>query len=202
MLIKQELLARIAEGNVTLAFRCWRQPRVKEGGTLRTAAGVIRFGSVRPVAAADIRERDARLAGYESRRELFAELSRYGPGGIYRIELTLAGPDPRIALRNRSRLSADDAQALLARLDRFDAASRDGPWTGDVLRGIQRSPGVPAGELAQQLGRHKERLKRDVRKLKNLGLTESLTPGYRLSPRGKALLQRLGRRSQSPKGTT
>jgi hypothetical protein len=30
--------------------------------------------------------------------------------------------------------------------------------------------------------------KRDVRKLKELGLTESLEVGYRLSPRGAALL--------------
>ena len=33
--------------------------------------------------------------------------------------------------------------------------------------------------------------KRDVRKLKELGLTESLETGYRLSPRGRALLERL-----------
>ena len=41
---------------------------------------------------------------------------------------------------------------------------------------------VEAGEL----GREKEPLKGDVRKLKDLGLTESLNPGYRLSPRGTA----------------
>jgi hypothetical protein len=33
--------------------------------------------------------------------------------------------------------------------------------------------------------------KRLVRKLKELGLTESLTVGYRLSPRGRALFERL-----------
>jgi hypothetical protein len=32
--------------------------------------------------------------------------------------------------------------------------------------------------------------KLDVRKLKELGLTESLPVGYRLSPRGEFLLQR------------
>ena len=39
----------------------------------------------------------------------------------------------------------------------------------------------------------RERLafKRDVRKLKELGLTESLDVGYRLSPRGRAVLDRL-----------
>ena len=34
-----------------------------------------------------------------------------------------------------------------------------------------------------------EELKRDVRKLKNLGLTLSLRIGYRLSPRGHAYLE-------------
>lgn len=33
--------------------------------------------------------------------------------------------------------------------------------------------------------------KRNVRKLKSLGLTESLEVGYRLSPRGKLFLDRL-----------
>jgi hypothetical protein len=38
----------------------------------------------------------------------------------------------------------------------------------------------------------------DVRKLKELGLTESLEVGYRLSPRGRALLARLGAAAPSP----
>ena len=34
-----------------------------------------------------------------------------------------------------------------------------------------------------------KRYKTDVRKLKELGLTESLEVGYRLSPRGRAYLE-------------
>jgi hypothetical protein len=41
------------------------------------------------------------------------------------------------------------------------------------------------------VGREKLPFKRDVRKLKELGLTESLPVGYRISPRGRALLRRL-----------
>ena len=40
------------------------------------------------------------------------------------------------------------------------------------------------------------------RKLKALGLTESLHPGYRLSPRGAALLEALGRLSKDRKKKT
>jgi hypothetical protein len=46
--------------------------------------------------------------------------------------------------------------------------------------------------LARALGAEKMRFKQDVRKLKELGLTESLEVGYRLSPRGQAVLALLG----------
>lgn len=35
------------------------------------------------------------------------------------------------------------------------------------------------------------KFKQDVRKLKELGLTESLEIGYRLSPRGKSVIDRM-----------
>jgi DNA-binding IclR family transcriptional regulator len=59
-----------------------------------------------------------------------------------------------------------------------------------VLRLIGERPGMRAAELAGSLGRDRASFKADVRKLKELGLTESLEAGYRLSPRGRALLRR------------
>ena len=53
-------------------------------------------------------------------------------------------------------------------------------------------PETSAGVLADSLGRERLDFKTDVRKLKNLGLTESLLVGYRLSPRGAAYLARRG----------
>ena len=47
-----------------------------------------------------------------------------------------------------------------------------------------------AGDLAAELGPGALAFKADVRKLKALGLTESLEIGYRLSPRGRAWLDR------------
>jgi hypothetical protein len=41
------------------------------------------------------------------------------------------------------------------------------------------------------MGRERLAFKRDVRKLNELGLTESLDVGYRLAPRGRAVLDRL-----------
>jgi predicted transcriptional regulator len=68
-------------------------------------------------------------------------------------------------------------------------------WTMRVLRLIRDRPAVRAPDLAASTGRETQPFKRDVRKLKELGLTESLEVGYRLSPRGRAVLERLGRRA-------
>jgi predicted transcriptional regulator len=115
-------------------------------------------------------------------------MARRAPAPIWRIGLRFAGADPRVALRTRSELGADERAALLDRLDRYDAASRHGPWTREVLALIRDHPGRRAPDLARGLGRETQSFKRDVRKLKELGLTESLEIGYRLSPRGAALL--------------
>jgi hypothetical protein len=53
---------------------------------------------------------------------------------------------------------------------------------------IADHPGVRAGDLARSLGRERDALKVDVRKLKALGLTRSLEVGYELSPRGRSVL--------------
>ena len=58
-------------------------------------------------------------------------------------------------------------------------------------RPCARSPtrrGLRAADLAERFGRERLKFKTDVRKLKALGLTESLAVGYRLSPRGRAYL--------------
>jgi len=80
---------------------------------------------------------------------------------------------------------------LRTRLKRLDRASRHGPWTRQTLELIEANPEVRAADLAESVGREKLPFKTDVRKLKELGLTESLPVGYRLSPRGHALLERL-----------
>jgi hypothetical protein len=69
-----------------------------------------------------------------------------------------------------------------------------------VLRAIAANPERRAVELAAEFGRPRLPFKVDVRKLKELGLTESLPIGYRLSPRGEAVLAHLaGRRTQRPR---
>jgi len=191
MLFPRETLEAIAEGRVTLAFRKWRRPTVRPGGTLHTRAGLLAIDTVEPIAESDITEADAREAGYPSRDDLLSWLHRRDEGQLYRVRFRLAGPDPRIALREDVALDGEAFAGLVARLDRLDRSSVHGPWTRETLRLIRERPAVRAADLAAYLGRETLPFKADVRKLKALGLTESLEVGYRLSPRGEALLARL-----------
>ena len=187
MLFKQELWAGLADGTITCTFRRWRRAQAKPGGRYRTPAGVLQVETVAVVDPAAITDADAARAGFPGRAELVRALDRSGDGPVYRVEFHLAGPDPREALRQADRLSDQEWAALAGRLDRLDRASRHGPWTEATLRLIAERPGVRAAELAAAVGRDRHPFKLDVRKLKELGLTESLEVGYRLSPRGRAL---------------
>lgn len=187
MLFRPSTLKGIAEGTVTRAFRRWDRPRVRPGGRQRTPAGVVAFDSVEPVARESLTDADARAAGLTGLDELLELVDRRPAGEIYRVDLHLAGPDPRVALRESTPNDAEVSN-LSRRLDRLDRASRHGPWTAAVLRAIADRPGVRAADLAASFGRDRDPFKHDVRKLKELGLTESLRPGYRLSPRGRAML--------------
>ena len=68
------------------------------------------------------------------------------------------------------------------------ASSAHGPWTRATLAVIAANPACRAADLAAALGRERDDWKRDVRKLKELGLTISLEVGYELSPRGQLTL--------------
>ena len=192
MLIRTPVLQRIKKGEITLAFRKWRRPTVKKGGTITTAIGVLAITNIEKVAATRISHDDAHAAGYPSREALLEDLG-VREGRIYRVELTYAGADPRIALREDVALDESEITEIRARLHRLDMASRVGPWTHTVLTAIGRSPDLVARDLASQIGREKEWLKRNVRKLKSLGLTVSHHPGYTLSPRGRMILDDLNR---------
>ena len=190
MIIRQAQLKAIAAGTVTMAFRRWRAPTVKAGGSLRTSIGVLAIDAVDVVDEHDITDVMVASAGYPSRATLVAELARRAEGRTYRIRLRLAGADPRIALRSRGVLSDQENDEIRRKLDRLDAFSKVGPWTKAALRAIHKHPGLRAADLAASLGHETVWFKTQVRKLKELGLTESLEVGYRLSPRGKAVLAR------------
>lgn len=188
MLFRQDALDGIREGRITLAFRRWRRPTVRTGGTLMLPIGQLRIVQVRQIAEGDITDEDATRAGYVSRQALQEELAGRTEGTLYRIELGALGPDPRVALRMRGSLSGEELASLSVKLAKLDASAPGGPWTRRVLELIRDNPAVRAGDLCRAVGMERLPFKANVRKLKALGLTESLEVGYRLSPRGESLL--------------
>ena len=198
MLFRRRSLDGIRAGEITLAFRRWDRQRARAGGRQRTVVGELAIDSVEPVDRGAITAEEALRAGHASLDELFGELAARGDAQIWRSELHWAGEDPRRRLREQADLDGAELERLRTRLERFDSASRHGPWTRATLELIAARPETRAEDLAASVGREKLPFKRDVRKLKELGLTESLLVGYRLSPRGRALLERLdaGERQQ------
>lgn len=191
MLIKQAVLDRVVAGDIDLIFRRWRKPTVVTGGTLRTSVGMLDIVAVERVAKRTITAGDAARAGYETKVALLRDLDRRDQGDYYRIQVRLGGLDPRTALRDRDDLSPADLDELVRRLGRLDRASRTGPWTRETLGLLAANPHVRAQDLAESVGRDKPSFKRDVSKLKALGLTISHSPGYEVSPRGRRFLAHL-----------
>jgi hypothetical protein len=187
MILDRRTLDRVSRGEVTLAFRRWRRPTVRSGGTLLTAAGQLEIGTVAVITIDAITPAEAERAGYPSRAALVEALRQRTEGDIYRIELGVIRPDPRIALR-QAPPNAQEIATVRRRLDRLDAAAPDGPWTRKTLQVIRDHPAIRAAELCRLVGQERDRFKPNVRKLKALGLTISLEVGYRLSPRGEAFL--------------
>lgn len=188
MLFRRADLDAIFAGQVTTAFRRWKRPTVKAGGTVRTALGLVAIDRIEVVDPARLTEADARGANYPGLSALQAMFESQ-QGSCYRISLHPAGPDPRDALQNDTALSPQDIEAIRSKLARLDARA-SAPWTAAVLALIETSPGVVSTELAERIGLERADFKDRVRKLKALGLTISLDVGYRLSPRGEAVLKR------------
>ena len=186
MLFRRDILQGIAEGRVTLAFRRWRRAPPADGSSLRSPVGVLCLDRVTVVDECDITTDDVRRTGM-SLDQLRASIA--GQGTLVRIELRLAGDDPRIALRERLP-EHTELEAIVATLARIDAAGHT-PWTTRYLQLIADRPGIVSRVLAPQVNAGVPPFKRRVRQLKELGLTESLEVGYRLSPRGRAVLERL-----------
>ena len=203
MLLTRPVLDRIVAGEVDLAFRLWKRPTVKAGGRLRTAVGELAIHDVAVVDPAQLDAEHARRAGFADVTTLRASVTPTqdakprsrtarpdATSQVYCIRLTYAGPDPRAALREQ-RLSDAEIDAMLARLSTMDRRSTRGPWVLQALDLIATWPARRASELAELAGWETAPWKANVRRLKELGFTESLPVGYRLSPRGEQVAQRL-----------
>ena len=72
----------------------------------------------------------ARAAGYPDAESAQKDLDRRPARHTYAIAVSYLAPDERPDLAADDQLSADDVEAIAARLDRWDAATE--PWTQAV----------------------------------------------------------------------
>ncbi|WP_157983989.1 hypothetical protein [Nesterenkonia muleiensis] len=185
MILTDRIAHAVAAGEVTVAYRRWKRPRVKPGATFRTVAGLVRVETIESVPAGEVTEDDARRAGYASLDDLTATFRGVEVDPVFRIGLSWVAPDARDALAADADLTPDDVASIDALLDRLDARI---PWARTTLARLQREPGITADSLTEGLPVGKESLKRRIRTLKEHGLTLSLQVGYELSDRGHAYL--------------
>jgi hypothetical protein len=186
VLFDRRLLDGIADGSITVTFRRWARAQVVAGRRYRTGEGLVEMDAVDIVDEVAIPEADVRAAGYETADALRGDLRGDPVRPVYRLRFhRVDEEDPRAVLAESAALDDVQRAELDRRLARLDRASAGGPWTAATLAIIAARPGVRAGDLAAELGREMLPFKRDVRKLKELGLTISLLVGYELSPRGE-----------------
>jgi hypothetical protein len=182
----------LADGSITLTFRTWTTPQAKSGGRYRVGGMLLEATDVRQVTAGSISDSDARRAGAVDAAALRKRMKVADDQQlVWRVELVHLGQDDRIERRNANDLTPEHVADLRARLDRLDRRSTTGSWTRTTLRLIEKYPGVVSTALARQANQERPAFKLNVRKLKELGLTESLDTGYRLSPRGEAVVRAL-----------
>ncbi len=189
MLFSKSAWAGLADGSITVTFRTWAKPQAKAGGRYRVAGMLLEATSVQQVEVGSLTEADAVAAGEATLVTLLGRLGEPEPTAtVWRVDLRYVGIDDRIERRTVAELTNDDIAALRTRLDRLDRSAGK-PWTRTTLQLIEKYPGVVSTALARHTGQERPAFKINVRKLKEMGLTESLDVGYRLSPRGDALLR-------------
>jgi hypothetical protein len=182
----------LADGTITLTFRRWKRPQAKVGGRSRVPRTdiVLAIDAVDVVRVADITEAEARLAGAADRDAVVKRLGKdvTPDTEVWRVAFHRVAGEDGPSSAEHADLGPDDVADLDRHLARLDAASTHGAWTARALRLIAENPGVVSTTLAEAMGYDRTTFKLDVRKLKRLGLTESLEVGYRISPRGGAYL--------------
>ncbi len=207
MLIRLAIAEAIATGTIRVQYRRWAKRRVKAGTWIHTPAGVVVVDSITECDPESLTDNDARAAGEPSISALRKGFRGADGDPVWRVEVSFGGgeaggrpdrggkaggrpdggEDPRVGLRADDDLSDDDVAMVTTKLDRMDERA-DAPWAWRTLELIRERPAVLAADLGAVLGLERDVFKPRVRRLKALGLTESLKVGYRLSPRGEKLL--------------
>jgi hypothetical protein len=190
MLFQRRFHDGIRSGVIRCTVRIWKRAHAKVGGRYALGAGAIVVDRISEMRIDDLTQALARQSGFASLVDLL-KTAKHGAGErVFLVHFHYDGETSARAKPATDVVSVEELAKLAQRLEALDRRSSVGPWTQATLRAIEARPGVLAAKLARSLGRPRDEFKRDVRKLKNLGLTFSLEIGYRLTPKGEALLAR------------
>lgn len=99
MEFSRELRDAVMSGDITVSFRLWRRPKVKEGGRYPVGPAQIEVDGVELVPFASITADDVRRSGEKDREALRRRAAHAGPIAdgtlLYRVEFHLTGsPGP------------------------------------------------------------------------------------------------------------
>ena len=96
MEFSRELRDRVMAGDITVSFRLWRRPKVREGGRYPVGPAQIVVDCVELVPFASITAEDVRRSGEADREALRRRAAHAGPVAdgtlLYRVEFHLADP--------------------------------------------------------------------------------------------------------------
>ena len=177
----------ITEGRLTHTIRTWKKPQAKPNGRYNIPPyGAIKVIEVTHTALKTIQPKQLKAAGYSSTDEAAHALSVRPGDLIWSISFEYLGRD-EVKRPATTNVTLDEVDALKTKLERMDGNK---PWTKEVLNLISNNPGTRAADLAKKMQAPLDTpiFKRQVRRLKALGLTHSLEVGYRLSDRGVQVL--------------
>jgi hypothetical protein len=95
-----ELRERVADGTITVSYRLWSRPQVKQGGTYRTAGVAIEVDDVELLPFSSITDDDLARTGEPDLEALRRRAAHAGPIHddtlVYRVEFhVVAGGDDR-----------------------------------------------------------------------------------------------------------
>ncbi len=182
----------ILAGRITVSFRNWKRAHAAVGGVYRLRpSGAVKVTGVRSVRLSDMEPDDLRRSGFDSIAAVAASMRLPQSATVTRVEFELTG-EP--AAKPPPELSVGEVVTRLQATDRRSAA----PWTADVLALILAHPATRAGDLAPRMGWETPAFKSNVRKLKRLGLTQSLETGYLLTDLGEQVTALMNERRAAP----
>ncbi len=197
MLFTADAHAGLASGAITVTYRVWARPQVRVGGIYRVGGRHLKtdvwlqVDAVDRVPVGSIGVDEARAAGHSDRMALVGALQRRDPDLsettlVYRIGFHRVAAPLQSDLAAADDLTPEEVADIRRHLQRLERNRP--PWTMTALGLIRDHPEVVSTDLAARIGQERFAFKDDVRRLKQLGLTESLRVGYRLSPRGRAFM--------------